>query len=238
MTGVVGALDCWASYREFWFDGDGTALHNGDAEKVAEIASYMQANPSLEVGLDRFAGSSSSDRRRQDFNDRRANAVRAALVQEGVEARRISIGEFEARNLSRDGRVAVLLRTDANSPPPVVPLNGTASSDRWTPNQEFWFDQNRAELHAADASKIAELARLVRQDPSLGIGIDSATNRVTSSSADADMAARRGDAVRNALTAAGVPAANITRGELADPGRQRDRCVMVLIRSTQVAMAP
>jgi len=231
-------LDCWVAYREFWFDADQSALYNGDSAKVDEIATYLRANPSLQIGLDNASVARSGDRRVKDLHDARLNAVRSALVNDGIAANRITTGALGDASQSRDGRVAVLIRTNPSDPQIVVPVNRAVVADRWTVDQEFWFDQNGTDLHAADATKIAEIATRMRQDSSLRVGIDSNTDRVTNGAQSASLASRRGDSVRDALIAAGVPSDHITRGSVGDPGRQRDRCVAVLVRTVQLAQAP
>lgn len=236
--GQVGALQGWASYREFWFETDQVQLHNGDAEKVSAMARYLRANPSLQVGLDRPTTSGSKDQPMQDLTTQRIESVRSALLAEGIAPSRISSGAFANARQARDGRVAVLLRTDASATPPIVPSNGTAVAERWTTSQEFWFEKNGSDLHASDQAKINDLAALVRQDPTIRLGVDGGTNHIVGNSSDGDIARRRCETVHDALIAAGVPSASIVQGDLIEAGRQRERCVMVLIRSTQVAQAP
>lgn len=237
-AGAVGVLDCWVNYREFWFDADQSALHNGDAAKAREIATYLKANPSLQLGIDNGANARSNDRRVTDLNGLRTAAVRNALLEQGVPAERISTATFTEAGQPRDGRVALLLRTDPNAPPIVAPIGGTTVAGGWTTSEDFWFDENMATLDAADASKIASIAARMRQDPDLRVGVDSSTDRISPNAKDTSLATQRGDAVRDALIAAGVPSSHITRGAVGDPERQRNRCVAVLMRSVTVARNP
>ncbi|MGZ3515369.1 MAG: OmpA family protein, partial [Thermodesulfobacteriota bacterium] len=77
---------------------------------VAEIADYMEQNPSLKVGID---GSSprGSDPGALDLAGLRIIAVRNALIKAGVPAFRIEMGTFGDPQLVREGRVEVLLRS-------------------------------------------------------------------------------------------------------------------------------
>jgi len=103
-------IDRWTSYRAFWFDSDTTALCSSDLDQVAEIADYMEQNPSLKVGID---GSipRGSDSSKLDLAGLRIIAVRNALIKAGVPASRIEIGVFGDVRLVRERRVEVLLRT-------------------------------------------------------------------------------------------------------------------------------
>ena len=49
----------------------------------------------------------------QDLSDRRVKGIRDSLIQAGVPAEKISAGEFGDKQLRRDGRVEVLIRTGA-----------------------------------------------------------------------------------------------------------------------------
>jgi flagellar motor protein MotB len=73
---------------------------------LSEIAIYMTANPSLNVGIH-----CSMEPRNQDLSDQRLSTVRNALINSGVPASRIQTGVFTDTKLTRDGRVAVLIRT-------------------------------------------------------------------------------------------------------------------------------
>jgi outer membrane protein OmpA-like peptidoglycan-associated protein len=108
--GPAGEIDRWISYRTFWFDVNSVDLRNSDSGQVSEIASYMQQNPSLNIGID---GSipQGSNARNQDLANRRVGNVHLALINAGVPPSRISVGNFGDAQLVRDQRVEVLLHT-------------------------------------------------------------------------------------------------------------------------------
>jgi peptidoglycan-associated lipoprotein len=101
----------WMSYREFWFENDLVDIHKADAKKVTEIAAYLKANPSLQVGLDSSPDPDGSAPRNADLDKRRNDAVRNALIKAGVPASQIKSGTFGDPDLRRDRRVEVLLIT-------------------------------------------------------------------------------------------------------------------------------
>jgi outer membrane protein OmpA-like peptidoglycan-associated protein len=105
-TGVVGVVECWVTYRAFWFDDGKSDVRASDASVVAEIAAYHKENPSLQLGIDGVYDSTAPGLR-----TRRANAVRDALTQAGVPADKITIGDLGNPKDRQLGRVEVLLRT-------------------------------------------------------------------------------------------------------------------------------
>ena len=99
-------IDHWTFYRDFRFTSDQSDLRTSETTKLSEIALYMKANPSLKVGID-----GSMEPRNQDLSDQRVKTVCDALINAGVPKSRIQTGTFGDNKLTRDGRVAVLIRT-------------------------------------------------------------------------------------------------------------------------------
>jgi outer membrane protein OmpA-like peptidoglycan-associated protein len=108
--GAVGIVGQWTSYREFYFDRDDADIRDSEMNRIAEIAAYMSQNPSLVVGIDSSMDDRASDGR--DLGDRRANAVRRALMQAGVPAENIRIGTFGDPNRRHAGQIQILLETN------------------------------------------------------------------------------------------------------------------------------
>ena len=108
-TGPVGAVQSWTSYRNFRFDGTQSDIRSGEMGQVAEIATYIQQNPSIMVGIDGYAETSGMDA--FNLSQRRVNTVRDALIQAGVPAERIQAGAFGDQRLKSNGRVEVLVRS-------------------------------------------------------------------------------------------------------------------------------
>jgi outer membrane protein OmpA-like peptidoglycan-associated protein len=101
----------WTSYRDFTFGYNDARIQDSDSAKSAEIAAYMKANPSLQLGLDGSMDPRGSDPKDQTLSDRRVEAVRAALIEAGVPAYKIKIGAFGDSQTRRDRRVEVLFAT-------------------------------------------------------------------------------------------------------------------------------
>ena len=101
-------MNCWTSYREIWFAYGSAEINGSETNKVAEIATYMKQNPSLEIGIDGSMDPRGTDPRDQDLSNRRVTAVRDALAKAGVPASKIKAGAFGDVDLRRDRRVEVL----------------------------------------------------------------------------------------------------------------------------------
>src|SRR2546428_12292721 len=76
-----------------------------------------------------------------------------------------------------------------------------ADGERWSSYRDFWFDYNSSRIDASDASKVTDIAGYLKQNPSFRLAIDGALP-----AGDAGLGDRRIDSLREALTAAGLPA--------------------------------
>lgn len=228
--GPTGVVDRWTSYREFWFDRDQAVVDPADQNQVAAIAAYMNASPSLILGIDGSTNPRATRQEDMDLCNRRVSAIRSSLLAAGVPANRMSHGMFGDVNLRRDGRVELLIKTD----PLATAALYTATGTNWTSYQDFWFDTNGATVHPADMIKVSDIAVYMKQDPSLQVGID---NVSSGDRRGVDLAARRGNAIRDALIAAGAPASRIASGAFSDTRLWRDGRVQVFVRANQVAQA-
>jgi outer membrane protein OmpA-like peptidoglycan-associated protein len=104
-------VDRWTSYREFWFATDSAVIQDAERTKLVEVAAYINANPSLMIGIDASMDPRGSERSDQSLRDRRIKAIRDGLVQAGVSSQRISAGAFGDAELRQDRRVEVLFAT-------------------------------------------------------------------------------------------------------------------------------
>jgi outer membrane protein OmpA-like peptidoglycan-associated protein len=99
-------INTWTWYRDFRFEANQTNFRASETNKLSEIAFYLKANPSLKVGID-----GSMEPRNQDLSDQHVKTVRDALINAGVPKSRIEVGTFGDSKVTRDGRVAILVRT-------------------------------------------------------------------------------------------------------------------------------
>jgi len=260
--GTTGSLERWVVFREVWFDTDSQDVHAVDRAGFGEIAGYMSANPSLELGIDGSVNSGSASRRNAEMSAHRVKAIRESLVAAGVPANRISEGAYGDQSLRRDQRVDLLLRTSPGaadrqrqqdqaaprsqqSAPPMQTVRYEApapddASENWTSLRTIWFECDTFEVHRSDRMKIDEIVEYTRQNQSFDIGVDSAvpTLGARHSEADREDAIRRGNVVRDALIAAGVPASRIKIGAFGDVNQRRAGRVEILHRSNQLAQVP
>jgi len=116
------AVAGWVSLRDILFDYDEADLRPSELSKISEIASYVNQNPSVRLGID---GATDLHRGTNQYNvslsERRIDNVRDALVRTGVSADRIETGGFAAERAKcdgatepcaqRDGRVEILARS-------------------------------------------------------------------------------------------------------------------------------
>jgi hypothetical protein len=95
--GLVLPVNGWSVYREYTFVRDGNAIGHADRHKAREIADLLNQHPSYRIGID-------------GARQERVNNVRRALIDAGVAADVIEMGEFGDPQLRRDRWVAVLIR--------------------------------------------------------------------------------------------------------------------------------
>lgn len=72
------------------FDVGRATLKPGGVRVVDKLAAYLEANPQRTVGIEGFTDSTGSDDFNQRLSEHRAEAVKAALVNAGVSAERIT----------------------------------------------------------------------------------------------------------------------------------------------------
>jgi peptidoglycan-associated lipoprotein len=115
----------WASFRDFQFDFDQSAIRSNETSHVSDVAAYMKQNPTARVGIDGHTDPRGTDAFNQGLSERRVNAIRDALVTAGVSGNKIHTGAFGESQLKcnestegcwqRDRRVEVLIGTDTAS---------------------------------------------------------------------------------------------------------------------------
>jgi outer membrane protein OmpA-like peptidoglycan-associated protein len=112
----------WISLRDILFEFDKADIRPSEMSKLYDIASYVNQNPSIRVGID---GSTDllrgSNRYNVALSERRIANVRDALLRAGISAERIETGRFGVARVKcddsneqcshREGRVEVMGRT-------------------------------------------------------------------------------------------------------------------------------
>jgi outer membrane protein OmpA-like peptidoglycan-associated protein len=113
----------WISLRDILFDFDTAEIRPSERSKISDIASYVNQNPSVRVGID---GATDLLRGTNRYNvalsERRTANVRDALIRNGVSAERIETGRFGVERAEcidateqcsrREGRVEIMGRSN------------------------------------------------------------------------------------------------------------------------------
>ncbi len=127
VAGVAGAegsaavASSWTKFDDILFDFDKSDVRANETSKVADIAAYLQKNPSITIGIDGYTDPRGTNEYNQALSERRVNAVRDALVKAGVPGDKIQTGAFGEMRLKcqeatevcwqSDRRVEVLIGT-------------------------------------------------------------------------------------------------------------------------------
>ena len=91
-VGATGADAKWMSFRDVLFDFDKADIRPDDQAKITQLAGWMKQNDGLMVRLDGYTDPRGSEGHNMQLSQRRAEAVKKALVAAGVPADRIRYG--------------------------------------------------------------------------------------------------------------------------------------------------
>jgi peptidoglycan-associated lipoprotein len=94
----------------------------------------------------------------------------------------------------------------ASSPPPAVAATGPELAGAW---YQIFFDTNKSEINTRGQQIVKNVAYVVANNGATRVTVIGKTDRVGAPPANLALSQRRADAVRDALIAAGVPAARI-----------------------------
>jgi outer membrane protein OmpA-like peptidoglycan-associated protein len=107
----------------------------------------------------------------------------------------------------------------AGSPGPAGPTGPTGPRGGlpgtpavWTSMDNVQFESQRAEIQPKCETKIAKLAAWMKQNPTVSLGLDGHSDDARANDYDATLGARRVQAVRGALVAAGIAPGRISDG--------------------------
>jgi outer membrane protein OmpA-like peptidoglycan-associated protein len=113
------------------FDTGRSELKSGAARRLDQLAQFLVAHPERRVQIDGFTDSVGTDAYNEDLSQRRADAVKSALLSRGVDAARIGTegygksypvannNDSGGRQLNR--RVEVVI---GNTGSPIAPRSG------------------------------------------------------------------------------------------------------------------
>jgi outer membrane protein OmpA-like peptidoglycan-associated protein len=92
--GTPAPVASWTKFNDILFDFDKSDIRSNETTKVADIATYVQQNPSTMIGIDGHADPRGTDKYNQALSERRVNAIRDALMSAGVPRDKIQTGAF------------------------------------------------------------------------------------------------------------------------------------------------
>ncbi len=78
------------SLGDVLFDTNKSTLKPGGARAIQKLAQFLQENPKRNVSIEGFTDSTGSEEHNQQLSERRADAVRTALVDQGIATERIT----------------------------------------------------------------------------------------------------------------------------------------------------
>lgn len=131
-AGAKGTDLVYLSVDNILFDVAKADIRPTEAEKIAKIAAYMKANPMSRVELEAFADPRGSATYNFKLSQKRAEAVRAALVAAGVPPESISAAGYGELNLVCQEAHEECWQLDRRVEVVIVPMagDGVAASPR------------------------------------------------------------------------------------------------------------
>lgn len=88
----------WERFTDIQFDLNRADLRSAEAGKIERLATYLKQNPSFQVELEGFADPRGSQTHNMKLSTQRVNAVRQALIAQGVSQDRILVGAYGELN--------------------------------------------------------------------------------------------------------------------------------------------
>ena len=132
-AGVNGVDLQWARFSDIQFDLNRADLRSAEAGKVEQLATYLKQNPSFRVELEGFADPRGSQAYNVKLSTQRVNAVRDALIAQGVSQDRILIGAYGKLNRKTEGTDEMAWQQDRRVEVIVLPT-GAPTTTSFTTN--------------------------------------------------------------------------------------------------------
>jgi outer membrane protein OmpA-like peptidoglycan-associated protein len=133
-AGVRGADLKWERFSDVQFDLNKADLRPSEADKVARLATYLKQNPAFRVEIEGFADPRGSQTYNIKLSTKRVNAVRDALIAEGVSQDRILVGAYGELNRKSTGTGDAAWQQDRRVEMIVLPTGAPTSTSFRTPN--------------------------------------------------------------------------------------------------------
>jgi outer membrane protein OmpA-like peptidoglycan-associated protein len=133
-AGVNGADLKWERFSDIQFDLNRVDLRSAEAGKIERLATYLKQNPSFQVELEGFADPRGSQTHNMKLSTQRVNAVRDALIAQGVPQDRILVGAYGELNRKSAGADEVAWQQDRRVEVIVLPMGAPSTTSFTTPS--------------------------------------------------------------------------------------------------------
>jgi peptidoglycan-associated lipoprotein len=131
---VRGADLKWERFSDVQFDLNKADLRPSEADKVARLATYLKQNPAFRVEIEGFADPRGSQTYNIKLSTKRVNAVRDALIAEGVSQDRILVGAYGELNRKSTGTGDAAWQQDRRVEIIVLPTSAPTTTSFTTPS--------------------------------------------------------------------------------------------------------
>lgn len=135
-AGVNGVDLQWARFSDIQFDLNRADLRSAEAGKVEQLATYLKQNPSFRVEIEGFADPRGSQAYNIKLSTQRVNAVRDALIAQGVSQDRILIGAYGKLNRKTEGTDEMAWQQDRRVEVIVLPMGAPATTSFSAPGRK------------------------------------------------------------------------------------------------------
>ena len=127
-AGANGADLQWARFSDIQFDLNRADLRSAEAGKVEQLATYLKQNPTFRVEIEGFADPRGSQAYNIKLSTQRVNAVRDALIAQGVSQDRILIGAYGKLNRKTEGTDEMAWQQDRRVEVIVLPMGAPTTT--------------------------------------------------------------------------------------------------------------
>jgi len=127
-AGANGADLQWARFSDIQFDLNRADLRSAEAGKVEQLATYLKQNPTFRVEIEGFADPRGSQAYNLKLSTQRVNAVRDALIAQGVSQDRILIGAYGKLNRKTEGTGETAWQQDRRVEVIVLPMGAPTTT--------------------------------------------------------------------------------------------------------------
>ncbi|MEA3471670.1 MAG: OmpA family protein [Thermodesulfobacteriota bacterium] len=197
------------------FDFDSAELKPGAEEELDRITTTLSNYPEISIRIEGHTDSRGSESYNQGLSERRAVAVKNALVQTGIDPSRIeAIGLGESQLISTDDALnrrvnIVTVPIPAEEPIPSPPAESKKAAFTATLKSDVLFDFDSADLKPGAGKDLDSIATALHNYPETLIRIEGHTDSLGPDAYNKYLSEKRAAAVKDALVQMGIDPARI-----------------------------